>query len=378
MRVLFVAGLTPVPDGSAGGNVTAATTLFNQGLGEDIELIPLSTTAASNPPPPLTRRAVVAAGRFTRFWRLARTCDAILLFASDGSSFVEKGAMCLAAVALGKPTILRPGGGRLAQQCERSRIFAWWVRVVLRRVTVVTCQTSYWVDFARSMTDGTTCVVEIGNGVSVHSLPGERKRGTLQVGFLGHTTKEKGIFDALSAFQRVRIHEPRARLHVAGGGRDRSQFGVEVERLCLTDHVVFHGWLPRERVGSFLQTLDVLVLPSYAEGLPNALLEAMAVGVPVVATAVGGITDLIRRSGGGILVEPGDVESIARAVTTLLSDQCLADEIGRKGQRFVRERHDVKVVALQYRDAILCALRPSVSGPSTSDGQVGTAAVPSL
>jgi glycosyltransferase involved in cell wall biosynthesis len=312
------------------------------------------------------RRALVAAGRLVRFCRLARQCDAILIFSGDGSGFVEKGAMCLIAAALRKPTILRPGGGRLAQQCERSRVFAWWVRTVLRRVSVVTCQSAYWVDFVQSMTAGRTRVVEIGNGVCVDALPSARQHGSRNVGFLGWTNREKGVFDTLAAFERVLALEPRAVLRVAGGGRDYAAFAAEVTRLGLTTHVECLGWLPRDQIASFLQSLDVLVLPSYAEGLPNALLEAMAVGVPVVATPVGGVTDLIRQSGGGILAKPGDIESIANAVTALLSDERVANEFGGRGQRFVRERHDIKVVAARYRDAVMAVLPHASSTPSAS------------
>jgi glycosyltransferase involved in cell wall biosynthesis len=363
-RVLFVAGLDPVPDGSAGGSVTAASTLFNQGLGDDIAFVPMSTTMTSNPPPPLMRRALVAAGRLFRFCRLARQCDATLMFAGDGSSFVEKGAMCMIAATLGTPTILRPGGGRLAQQCQRNRLFAWFVRTVLRRVSVITCQSAYWAAFAQSMTDGRTNVVEIGNGVSVETLPTTRTRGAMRVGFLGWTNREKGVFDTLAAFERVLAHEPRAVMRVAGGGRDYPAFVADVQRLGLSEHVDCLGWLPRDQVPSFLQSLNVLVLPSYAEGLPNALLEAMAVGVPVVATPVGGVTDLIRQSGGGLLTEPGDIDSIASAITRLLTDERLADEIGGRGQRFVRERHDIRVVAAKYREAVLAVLPRASSRPS--------------
>jgi glycosyltransferase involved in cell wall biosynthesis len=194
----------------------------------------------------------------------------------------------------------------------------------------------------------------------------------LQVGFLGWTNKEKGIFDALASFERVVRREPRATLRVAGGGRDYEAFLAEIERRDLTSRVECLGWLPRDQVASFLETLAVLVLPSYAEGLPNALLEAMAAGVPVVATSVGGVTDLIGQSGGGILIKPGDVESLANAVMTLLTDVHAAAELGGRGQRFVRERHDIKVVAAKYREAFRSILPP----PSTPPRPAGTAVLP--
>jgi glycosyltransferase involved in cell wall biosynthesis len=371
-RVLFVAGLSPVPDGSAGGGVTEATTLFNQGLGEDFEFLAMSTTMPSNPPPGLMRRAALAARRLVTFCRLVRQSDAVLVFTSDGFSFVEKGTLCLIARIMGRPAILRLGGGRLAEQYDRSPLFAWCVRAVLRNMSVLPCQSGFWVQFVRRATDRTGSavkIVEIGNGVHVDAMHSSGRRDSLIVGFLGWTNKEKGIFDTLDAFARVVAREPRTVLRVAGGGRDYPAFVAEVQRRGLSGHVDCLGWLPRDQVPSFLQSLNVLVLPSYAEGLPNALLEAMAAGVPVVATSVGGITDLIGQSGGGILINPGDSASLANAVMTLLTDVDRAAEMAARGQRFVRERHDIKVVAAKYREAFKSVL-PATSTPPKPAGTV--------
>src|SRR5258708_2521266 len=109
IRVLFVAGLSPVPDGSAGGGVTEASTLLNQGLGDGFEFVAMSTTMVSNPPPGLIKRALYAGRRLMTFCHLVRTSHAVLVFASDGFSFVEKGMLCLIAHFMGKPTILRLG-----------------------------------------------------------------------------------------------------------------------------------------------------------------------------------------------------------------------------------------------------------------------------
>jgi len=373
-RVLFVAGLSPVPDGSAGGGVTEATTLFNQGLGEDFEFVPMSTTMPSNPPPGLIRRTVLAARRLVTFCRLVRASDALLVFTSDGFSFLEKGMLCLIARFMGRPTILRLGGGRLAEQYDQSPLFAWYVRTVLRNIAVLPCQSSFWVQFVRRAIDGTRSavkIIEIGNGVEVDALPSSERRDSQKIGFLGWTNKEKGIFDTLAAFKRILAREPRALLRVAGGGRDYPAFVAEVQRLGLSRHVDCLGWLPRDQVPSFLQSLNVLVLPSYAEGLPNALLEAMAAGVPVVATSVGGVTDLIGQSGGGILINPGDIGMLANAVSKLLTDADGAAEIGARGRRFVRERHDISVVAAKYREAFRSVLPQSSTPPKPA----GTAVI---
>jgi hypothetical protein len=218
------------------------------------------STTTSNPPPPVMRRALVAAGRLVRFSWLARQCDAILIFSGDGSGFVEKGAMCLIAAAA-KPTILRLAATARPAMRAKPRVCVVG-SMVLRRVSVVTCQSAHWVDFVQSMTDGRTRV-EIGNGVCL-TLPSAREH-PLHIGFLGWTNGKRARSirlppsSASSRMSRVRFCAWLRRPRYAA-------FTAEVTRLGLTKHVECLGWLPRDQIAAFLQSLNVLVLPSYAEG----------------------------------------------------------------------------------------------------------------
>lgn len=101
----------------------------------------------------------------------------------------------------------------------------------------------------------------------------------------------------------------------------------------------------RKEILSFFRVADVFVLPSFVEGLPIALLEAMALGVPSISTRVNGIPEAVKDNNTGLLVEPGDADGLADAIETLLNDPVLAKRIGEDGRKFVMENFDERVAA---------------------------------
>jgi glycosyltransferase involved in cell wall biosynthesis len=102
--------------------------------------------------------------------------------------------------------------------------------------------------------------------------------------------------------------------------------------------------------------MQVVCLTSHTEGTPNVVLEAMAAGRPVVATRVGGVPELIADGINGLLVEPGDVEGLARAITRLLNDPDLAQRLASAGQQMVKQKYGCKHIVSQleqlYCDAV--------------------------
>jgi glycosyltransferase involved in cell wall biosynthesis len=113
---------------------------------------------------------------------------------------------------------------------------------------------------------------------------------------------------------------------------------ARAEVLGVATHVDLLGWVQGEQKTRLLNSCRVYVLPSYFEGLPMSILEAMATGVPVIATAIGGIPEAIDDGVEGYLLAPGDVDGLAERLERLLSDDALAQRMGAAGRAKV-ERH---------------------------------------
>jgi len=156
------------------------------------------------------------------------------------------------------------------------------------------------------------------------------------VGAIGHLSPVKGHADFLEAAARIVARHPRTRFLLVGDGPLRATLEGHARRLGLHERVVFAGL--RADVARVLAALDVVVLPSHTEGLSNVLLESMAMSRPVVATAVGGNSDVLRDRASGRLVPARDPEAMAKAVLELLEDPGRARAMGREARRVVEQQ----------------------------------------
>ena len=165
--------------------------------------------------------------------------------------------------------------------------------------------------------------------------------------WVGRLDPVKGLDTLLEAVDVLRAEVP-IRLLLAGEGRDRASVEQGVARRGLTDCVTLLG--RRDDVPRLLRTADVFVFPSRTEGLPNALLEAMAASLPVVATDVPGCRDLVIDGQTGLLVPPDDAGALAGAVAGLVRDKPLAWALGANACHFVTERFSVGRCHARYVD----------------------------
>lgn len=171
---------------------------------------------------------------------------------------------------------------------------------------------------------------------------------------LGRLEADKGVFDLLDAMAQVRAAVPDARLVLAGEG-DRLAVERYAEDLGIRDAVKFVGWVGPAGKRALLETAAVFAQPSYVAGLPTSLLEAMAAGVPVVASPVGGIPEVVVDGVSGFLVPPGDTAALARHLRKLLVDRALGARVGAVGRESVRLRYAAERAVPQL-EAVYAAL----------------------
>lgn len=158
--------------------------------------------------------------------------------------------------------------------------------------------------------------------------------------FIGNLLRKKGVLDLLKAFHI--IEDTGAFLVYVGDGPLMSEIAHQARILNLEGRVRLLGAKPPESIPKLLMWADVLVMPSYCEGLPLVCLEALACGVPVVATRVGGIPEIVRHMETGLLVPVGDIEALARAIKWVLANKGEVRKLSEAGRRLVEQFHNLE------------------------------------
>src|SRR5215217_1300904 len=183
--------------------------------------------------------------------------------------------------------------------------------------------------------------------------------GRPRVLFVGRLAPQKGVHTLVAAAGL--LEDPRVRVLLVGDGPERKALEREAERIGVGDRVCFLGFFAHERLPALLAHADVLVLPSVYEELGTVLLEAMWAGLPIVASRIGGIPDVIEDGVNGLLVPPGEPEALASVIDRVLADRALAYRL-REGAQKRGKDYDWEVLAgrvLQvYRGVTVGRLAP--------------------
>lgn len=152
--------------------------------------------------------------------------------------------------------------------------------------------------------------------------------------FVGRLSEEKAIDDLLRGFQRLAARDDTVRLHIVGSGPSADQLKQLAGQLGVADAVTFHGFVPKgPDLWAHFDNADIFVLPSHTEGFPRVVAEAMARGLPVVTTAVGGLPELIDHGRNGMLVEPKNVDALVDTVETVQADGNLRSRLATEGRK---------------------------------------------
>lgn len=179
----------------------------------------------------------------------------------------------------------------------------------------------------------------LSNGVPEPARPREPAApgAPRRVLFLGNLSERKGVCDLLHALALLALRPASLEVTLAGGG-DVAAYQAKARQLGLDGFVHFAGWVDQQQVAQLLARSDVLVLPSYDEGLPLVILEALANGVAVVCTPVGEIESVLSDGVNACFVRPGDVDGIAATLSKVLREPALMETLGRNGRALYEQR----------------------------------------
>ena len=187
-------------------------------------------------------------------------------------------------------------------------------------------------------------IIHCGVNPDLYASPGTgQTQDELQLLFVGRIAPVKGLRLLVEAMTRLKDELPHLSLTLVGDGPDRRV--IEDAARPLGDRVRFTGYLSQSEVAQVLGSADICVLPSFAEGVPVFLMEALAGGKPVIATQVAGVGELVENGESGLLIPPGDVESLMTAIRTLAADPARRAAMGAKGRLRVRQEFDIRIEA---------------------------------
>ena len=353
-RVLMI-GTEP---GGRGGVASVVEVLRQGGLFERESVRYLSSHREGS-------RAAKAGAAVNALWRTTLACltnrpAVVHAHAASRASFLRKSLLLLIARASGCRTIFHLHGAEfdLFAGAESGPMLRWWIRRTLERSSVVIALSDSWAGFLRGFAPAARIVV-VPNSVP---LPPESgiDRGFEQPGrilFLGRVDAGKGVFELLEAVASLAPACPELHLVIGGVGQ-LNQVRRRADELGIGERIGLPGWLDAAGKARELARAQIFCLPSHAEGLPMALLEAMAAAKAVVSTRVGGIPEAVADNANGLLVAPGDAGALAKALGALLNDAALRARLGDAARATVRERFSTEA-ALGQLSALYRELAPA-------------------
>lgn len=353
-RKLLVTGVLPPPVGGMstyyqmllGSSITTQVNLtFIQSSSQKRSLSSTGKVTLSN-----LFFAVLDVWHFTRALFSHRP-EIVHIGTAAGLSFVKNGLLVWVAKALGYPVLLHPHCSLSSLYDGHSKSWHRFFSRVFHSTAGVIAISAEW-SRLNEILPGQT-VYFLPNAVDLKlyreaadlHLAGTAHGTPVKILYLGNIGKAKGSFDLIQAAARVRALGLDIQVNLVGEELtvgEKSQLDESIRLARLGEAVTLQEPACGEVKLGYLKDADIFVHPSYAEGMPMAVLEAMACGLPVVATRVGGIPELVISGKNGLLVEPGQTDQLAEALITLAKDGALRQSMGEAGYALAREKYDLE------------------------------------
>lgn len=337
-----------------GGISSSCEILMNSSFSNQFIIIPLDSTQVSTPPPGVLIRTFFAAQRIIIFVGklFYFRPHAVLVFTADGASFVEKSLMLILSRLTRARSFVFPRAGNLIGQTERSRLMCMTVERLLRNTDVFLSQGPSWSSFA---------IDKMGfDKDHVHLLPNwTATKQHLDIGskhdvtatdnapnilFVGWLEESKGVLDLMLALLSLYKKGHNFKMTFVGGGGAEEALKRFVQENNLNEVVNFEGWVERESLFKFFSGNDIFVLPSWSEGLPNSMIEAMACGLAVIVTSVGMVPDFVTNNRHALVVPPKNSQSLEGALAKLILDINLRKKIAGNGYNLAKNEFSVDLV----------------------------------
>lgn len=266
--------------------------------------------------------------------------------ASNGSFYRKFVCFLIGKYLFGKKIIYHVhGGGFELFYTNSNHVTKKLIRLFINNCNCVICLSDKWEAFFQNNFKQSNVVI-IPNAIDypVKSICEKTESDILTLLFLGLVTNNKGIFDLLEVIKKnKKKYKAKIRLIIGGNGETERLIRI-INEEKLADIVEFVGWLENTKKSYWLQNADIYILPSYIEGLPISILEAMSYGKPIISTNVGGIPEIVIPNRNGFLLEPGDLNSIEKTIQYCIENKEVLLEFGDESEKIVEKHLPQKVI----------------------------------
>jgi len=268
-----------------------------------------------------------------------------------GLSFIKNSVFVGIARVFGSRVLLHPRCGLSALYFDRPWWWKWLFCQVVRMTNGVIGLSSEWKQLPQIVHGSRFFFLSNAINLAPYlAIAQDRFKkstqdGVIKVLFLGYIGQAKGSFDLLEAIQKIEYEGSEIVFDFVGDELRKGEINQLRERILKAglDHMVrLHQPVIDEAKLACFRNADVFVYPSYSEGLPIAVIEAMASGLPIVASNVGGLPDLVREGENGFIVDPGSPDQLAIGLQKVIADRELRHSMGKSSCEFANEHYDIE------------------------------------
>ncbi len=277
---------------------------------------------------------------------IQRSIKIVHVHSSYKGSFFRKSIILAIARIFKKKTIFHLHGSEFLVFYGRlSNILKKFVQYTLHNTDLIIVLSEQW--------EETISKISAKNNIQVLYNPTVIKEfnkipsGKINILSMGILCKRKGTYDTIEAAKL--IQNPNVVINLYGDG-ELDEFRKLIAENNLENRVKIKGWIRGEQKDIAFAESDIYILPSYNEGLPMSILEAMAVKLPVISTPIGGIPETIEEGVNGFLIQPGDYKALAEKIDLLANDKELREKMGQESYRIAKEKFDIEIIIKQLQE----------------------------
>ncbi len=275
--------------------------------------------------------------------------DLVHIHSASNASFYRKAIFASLARLFAVKYVFHIHGGGFEKFYKEKIATRIMVKQALDHASLILVLTSSWGPRISKMTNNSYIYV-LPNSVKKSDIEFNKKKEYLNILFLGRINQMKGAYDLLEIAPKIIESYPSAKFVFAGDG-EIEKFTQLCQKMNLsTNYIKVTGWLDGKQKEKALKDASLLVLPSYFEGQSLSVLEAMAFGLPVVVTRVGGNPDVVKDGVNGFLVDAGDKKALFDKIIQLLNDEALRNKMGKNNVVLIEKNYTSSVIAQKLMD----------------------------